>query len=221
MPFLSRVVDWFERVFDMSENDEGLEPDASEGFLMNAPGQEPPVLPEFQAQRKPARVIPFRVALATPEPELPEEPVPAPQVAEEDEPLASSESAADAPKIVRLSNVEEEAAAFAVREQPPADEDAVEADDATAVMIAPTEPSAPAEAISVPGSVPTEAPEPTVVEASSGDDMLAMFQEAGAPSEYREFLQDMEDVSAKDLLEEARAIRDLLPPAGAGAPEAA
>jgi len=219
MPFLSRVVDWFERVFDMSENDEGLEPAASDGFLMNAPGQEPPVLPEFQAQRKPARVIPFRVAPATPEPELPEEPVPAPQVAEEEEPLASSEPATDAPKIVRLSNVEGEAAAFAA--QPPTDEDAVGADDATAVMSAATEPSAPAEALSVAGSVTPEAPEPTVVEASSGDDMLAMFQEAGAPSEYREFLQDMEDVSAKDLLEEARAIRDLLPPASAGAPEAA
>jgi hypothetical protein len=79
-----------------------------------------------------------------------------------------------------------------------------------------SEEAAPAEPPTVEMTAPA-APAPTIVQAGSDDDLLSMFREASSGGEFQELTKEMENVSAQELLTEARAVRDLLGvPEGAG-----
>jgi hypothetical protein len=76
----------------------------------------------------------------------------------------------------------------------------------------------PEEFVTQPDDTPAEtADQPAAVEhiaapAGSAEDVLSMFRETSVGTEYSGLTKDIEDITAQELLDEARAVLDLLAP---------
>jgi hypothetical protein len=207
MALISRLANWFDRMLGTLEGaDDALDGAETEGFLMPTPEASSLSAPS-PVDSPPTLGLPFAVPGAA-------EPAVAPAPAE-----------APAPPPLRAVSVPAQALEIdADAKEPPGDgpaeiEGGSEEPDDSAVEEAPPEPAAP------PGSeasadqpvtvTATAAPDegPTVAKVDSVDDMLSAFRDVSSGGEFQELTKELEDVTAQDLLSEARAIRDLLGPA--------
>jgi hypothetical protein len=218
MAFVSRISNWFERMLSSTpdDDDEAFDGNEADGFLMRTGGADAPAArpaaDETGAESPPTLGLPFAPPAAAGE----DAPPPAPPVAaveppalEELERRAAALAAGEDDRVLQ-HDAGEPAGDSQDVDPPEIGEDEAEEGDPSPGARLEAQPAGTA-AVEV-----TAAPEAEVkvAQAGSTDDLLSMFRNESAGSEFRDFTKDMEDVPAQELLEEARAVRDLL-----GAPE--
>jgi hypothetical protein len=223
MALFARLANWFDHVFDMSEDDgdalDGMDADA--GLLMQAPKGAPPAIPQLPAQ--PAEQAapegadpadPYGVDSAESMAEAGASAVagaPAAEATSADDTVIE-ETPAPAPtrpavKVVSLAKaVDAEPAGEPTGDAAPDEDGAPDA-----------EAGAADEGETPDGETPSEEPAPLAV--ASGDSgekppedaLLSAFKRAGELSEVAVYTNDMEDVAIADLLKDAREVLAMLP----------
>jgi hypothetical protein len=224
MALFSRISDFLDRFFD-PEPSEGADIESAEGFLMNTPELAPPVLPSLaRAADAPPEAAPRQSRAQS----LP--PVPAP-VGMEAPALAPPGQARPGLILVPAQPAEDDEPADESIDGPAASDEPVP-DNQPAVDIDPpatipapaaaqplseapeSPPAGGAEAHAAPAlavsSVTASEPPSDGPRVESADDMLSMFRDTAVASEFTELTKDLEDVTAQELLTEARAVHDLI-----------
>ena len=206
MALMSRISEFLQRTFSMSESEDVFEEEGAEGFLMTVVKEEP----AGAASPGVAPVAPLATAAEAQQPRAQALP-PVPEPVEIDAPALSSLAQAPAPESADLDDLVASAEAPAVSLDGEADLDDLGVLDDLAPSPGNAEEAASA-------SSPLDAPEP---KAESAGDMLSMFRETMVSAEFVALTKDIEDVPGVVLLADAREVRDLLIGSGASTDNAA